>query len=308
MAGSKTAVMLLLKCAVFAFSIAILYTVLFYTCQDPANDYDLSHNYKMQLLAKANSPKVVFLGGSNVAFGINSVKIRQASNMPVVNTAVNAGYGLKFMLDQVQPYLKQGDIVVIAPEYSHFVSNMFYGNAILHNYLLLNHNYSDFNIKSLINFLASSNEYIFYHKFTKVRKPTEYSRDWFNDDGDVTGHLALPQKMQLTANLKNDLNPAAAQYLCNFIKRNSGRGVTTVVVYPCLQRTYYQNNITTIESISALLNESGISMASTPQDFVYDDDLFFDTVYHLNAKGRELRTENIIQALARELAWKGNSE
>ncbi len=40
-----------------------------------------------------------------------------------------------------------------------------------------------------------------------------------------------------------------------------------------------------------------IPVIGSPRDFVYPGSLFFDTRYHLNAAGRELRTQAVIRIL-----------
>jgi len=41
-------------------------------------------------------------------------------------------------------------------------------------------------------------------------------------------------------------------------------------------------------------------LVSNPEDVVYDPELFEDTVYHLNPKGRKLRTASILDSYMKE--------
>jgi hypothetical protein len=46
-----------------------------------------------------------------------------------------------------------------------------------------------------------------------------------------------------------------------------------------------------------LSNNLKIEILNKPSDFVLPDSLFFDTVYHLNKKGREIRTKKLIEII-----------
>jgi len=46
-----------------------------------------------------------------------------------------------------------------------------------------------------------------------------------------------------------------------------------------------------------LKDELKIPIISTLEDFIYPDSLFFDTVYHLNKEGREMRKDKTIKIL-----------
>jgi hypothetical protein len=311
MADSKKPAILLLKYLAFVCFVALSYTGLLYASINKGQNsfsYLAANIDKMRLLSETTSPKMIFIGGSNLAFGLDSDKMRQAFGMPVVNMGLHAGAGLKFMLDQVNPHLKHGDVVVVAPEYSHFVGVFFYGESALLELATYSHNMAalkSMSLTSLGNTMLLSNVSIFAYKPEQFLNPHDqiaYTRNWFNNYGDVITHLTLPNRNFSTPHsLKTDINQISVQYLHDFIVANIDRGVTTVVVYPCLQRSYYRNNASTVSMIAKALSEKGIHVSSTQQDFVYNDDLFFDTIYHLNARGRQLRTEKMIQVLSKAL-------
>ena len=73
---------------------------------------------KVDRLARTPGSRVVIVGGSSVAFGVDSALVEQELGMPCVNFGLYAAFGLKPMLDLSAPRLHRGDIVVIAPETS----------------------------------------------------------------------------------------------------------------------------------------------------------------------------------------------
>jgi hypothetical protein len=76
------------------------------------------------------------------------------------------------------------------------------------------------------------------------------------------------------------------------------KGTRAIFIYPCLTRSNYEINKAMISRIEAALKAGipGIPPLKAA-DFVYDDRYFFNTVYHMNAEGRTLRTEKMITVL-----------
>ncbi|MBQ8137453.1 MAG: leucine-rich repeat protein [Clostridia bacterium] len=74
---------------------------------------------KTDLLQNADTPKIVLIGGSGVAFNISAELLEQElSDYNVVNFGLYAGLGTTVMLDLALPDLQAGDIVVFSPETS----------------------------------------------------------------------------------------------------------------------------------------------------------------------------------------------
>lgn len=106
---------------VFLFVIAI-----FIILPKDDSNYMASLIDKHNLLKQENEERIIFVGGSNLAFGLDSQEIQKYTNKRVINTALHAGIGLKFMIRDIEPFLKTGDVVIIVPEYSHFISKDLY--------------------------------------------------------------------------------------------------------------------------------------------------------------------------------------
>ena len=71
---------------------------------------------KYERLLAADSEKIVVVGGSSVAFGLDSKLMEEKTGIPVVNFGLYAALGTKLMLDLSLPHINEGDTVVIAPE------------------------------------------------------------------------------------------------------------------------------------------------------------------------------------------------
>ena len=71
---------------------------------------------KVERLNSVDERKIVSIGGSSVPFGVDSKLMEEALGMPVVNFGLYATLGTKMMLDLSKGAIKEGDIIVIAPE------------------------------------------------------------------------------------------------------------------------------------------------------------------------------------------------
>lgn len=71
---------------------------------------------KYERLTSLDEKKLVIVGGSSTAFGIDSAMLEKYTGMPVVNFGLYAALGTKLMLDLSRPGIGEGDVVILAPE------------------------------------------------------------------------------------------------------------------------------------------------------------------------------------------------
>ena len=71
---------------------------------------------KVNRLYSIDKPKIIVIGGSSVPFGVDSKLMEKALGMPCVNFGLYATLGTKLMLDLSKGAIKEGDIIIIAPE------------------------------------------------------------------------------------------------------------------------------------------------------------------------------------------------
>lgn len=164
---------------------------------------------KHTLLKDVKSPKIIFIGGSNLAFGLDSERVQYKLDIPVINMGLHAGLGLRFMLSDLESYICKGDIIVLIPEYDHFYDRTLEGDGgvqwsvisdVPEDIRYLNKNQFDSVINAIIssllpNFITEIHGNIRNFKKntqTKELKRTEvYSRYAFNKKGDVINHIGL---------------------------------------------------------------------------------------------------------------------
>ncbi|MDR1403043.1 MAG: hypothetical protein LBJ60_04995 [Tannerellaceae bacterium] len=246
-------------------------------------------------------PSVILLGGSNVAFGFNSKLIEEALHLPVINTGLHAGLGLKFMLDHTSEYLTEGDVLVIAPEYSHFFGSVAYGGGdclvFLYHYaprISKYFNARQFNI--IINYIKD----VFLNLIFPPKVETnDYKASGFNEYGDYAKHWTMPPipYEQASPSDFKTINADFLDYYENTVAALRSRGIQVVIIPPSISETSYNIIEDRLTPLFSEFEKRNLAFAISPQASMYPDSLFFDTHYHLKYEGVLIRTNQLIELM-----------
>lgn len=262
-----------------------------------------------RLRLPSTRPRLIIVGGSNASVGIYSPKIEHALGVDVTNMAVTFGYGLKFMLDDVAADLREGDTVVVIPEYNHFVGNNASGGAglveavrldVSKTRLLDSHQWRT--IISHAPAIAVQHLRQWTVAQLSARKPAKgiYNRAAFNEHGDVVAHWGQPSKRFANVDVSGPLNTKTVAMLARFVSVQRDRNIDVVVSYPSLNRGSFELSEPCIQEIAKAIRSTGVRVLGSPERYRFDDDLHYDTHYHLCESAQKLRTELFIDDL-REL-------
>jgi hypothetical protein len=294
---------------VFSLLIATIYTIISLIVKPESmatNDYMAAIIDKHNRIDQLNSPKIIFAGGSNLAFGLNSEEIEDELSVPVVNLGLHAGLGLNFILNELKSIIKSGDVVFLSIEYFLDSDGTYKLKKETSNNYKEAQKYYTFDLRNeiLINIDETRNNIKSYKKTKKIASNSKpeieiYSRKAFNKHGDVIAHCEKTPPKEL-----NDRGIFTYRYwsgideLNDFYSYAKSKNVEVFFIYPNLPITEFKKNQEVISKLSIdLANNLKIEILNRPSDFVFPDSLFFDTVYHLNGKGRELRTKKLIELI-----------
>ena len=138
--------------------------------------------------------KLIFVGGSNLTFGLDCKKISDSIKMPTVNMSVHAGLGLDFMLKETMASIKQGDVIILSPEYylgkdgdRKLFAQLLDINPQASKYVI--NTFND-NIRLLVAELQRCVSGLFYTFITNP-SPSVYEKNNFTEEGDMVGHLEI---------------------------------------------------------------------------------------------------------------------
>lgn len=289
-----------------------------YWRQYPVRDHFLASAIdKESLIRTQAAPRLIFIGGSSMAFGVHSAEIAAACGRHPVNMGLHAALGLKFMLNQAEPYIRANDWVVIAPEYQQFV-RMSGQSEMLVNMLEIdpaNARFFDaeqwataFDAGFIQRFGKMTRAVLgkpgrIFRKNTISRTHLYYRRGGFNHDGDVVAHLKEkargPKEKEFHFRYREDLVAETISQINRFAKSAEGRGAKVFFSHPPLPREVFDKNRAMIDRLDAEMTARlVIPQIDQAEELVFPIDHFFDTWYHLAAPGVQKRTELLAARLA----------
>ncbi|TVQ46367.1 MAG: hypothetical protein EA365_05675 [Gloeocapsa sp. DLM2.Bin57] len=265
----------------------------------------IMYQNKLELASEIDSQRrVIIIGGSGVHYTINAEQIEQELGIPVFNLGLDGKLGLNVLLPSVLPAIREGDIVVLIPEYLMLSDSdglgeisSWFGVAtgkpglgdippkqLLQDTWLLG-------IPSLRALTKSGIDLI-----TKGQLE-EYYSDPLTNRGDPTKTWERSsQWWKLTVN--EPISPHSIAMINSFQQQVEAKGATLLLslswIYGSTDPQTVKNiQITAkeLEAIAPLLyNRESLNIKT-------DSSLFADTHYHLKPEGRKLRSQELAQQL-----------
>lgn len=297
------------KAFVLALSIVtFIIAAIFFPSKPAKQDLLYAQIDKNKLLKNTPSPRMIFVGGSNLSFGLNSKMLKDSLHVNPINTGIHAGIGLKYMIANTLQYVKQGDVIVISAEYQQFFGNLAYGTNELFSEVIdivpESRNLIDY--KQYIKLIQLAPEFaqtklrpilLFYnlHQDTSINI---YDRKAFNVYGDAFLHWKMTGKTPKPYSaITERFNDDILKDLINFKNKINQKKAKLYVTFPGYQFSSYKISIPAIKQVQQRLKNNGFSTISTPEEFIMPDSLIFDTPYHLIKRGVDYRTELLLNDL-----------
>jgi hypothetical protein len=298
--------------------VTVTIATIFIAIQPDENHYFQSSVSKLNLLKTTPSPRIILIGGSNVSFGIDSQLMKTKLGVPVINYGLHGGLGVT-PLRELHDYIKEDDIIIISLEYTTFGKNMNGNPRILSDWI----EFSPERIKYLeIPWKEAPNIYLIMLQQKVNRKinlalPGSgmeesrgiYTGNHFNEQGDFIGHL--DKKSLKPKDIPSDRYPIpikftydhAFTFLYEFNQYATTNGAKVYFEAQSSRQTNCTNTgIKRMERFYKVFKQRTKISVLTPMDqLCLPDKYFFDTPYHLNAQGRQIRTERLIIDLQKTL-------
>ena len=266
--------------------------------------YNASILDKITRLKEINEPKIVLIGNSNLAFGMDSSMIEKEFDMPVVNMGLHGGCGNAFHEEMAKTNVQEGDIYVLC--HTNYIDEGIVSPVEV--WTVIENHYELWKLLSPEDIPVMVRSYPAYLKHCIDYWETEnsnqgragiYERSSINEYGDMAierheltyefgdGNRYCPQIDDVTAKRINELN----RYL-------EERGATLVVAgFPIAKGDFTADEEEYVQFQEQLEEKLDCEVISDFRDYMIDVSLFFDAPWHLNTEGAELRTEQLISDL-----------
>lgn len=273
------------------------------------NNYQAALIDKNERLCSIDGPKIVLVGNSNLAFGIDSKAIEEAFGMPVVNMGMHGGLGNAFNEQAAVQNICEGDIVILS--YSNFDDGDVIRNQELAWITIENHlelwNYirpEDWKemIRAYPTYLKDCLG-LWSQGIGNMDSGDAYSRLQFNEYGDNIydrpgllpdtdfGPVHIPETGEETIERINALN-------ARLEKEGATLLMTAYPIAICEYTPDREEYEAFSDEIAGLLD---CPLISRYEDYMMDKELFYNTYMHLNNEGVKVRTALLIEDLQRYL-------
>ena len=303
---------LVLKTLVFVSSLILLFGLLLLLPVTPRASKSLlfSSIKKDSLLANTASPRIIFVGGSNLSFGLNCQEIKDSLHINPINTAIHGGVGMKYALENTMQYVKQGDIIVFVPEYLFFYKDWNWCSEELFRIVF------DCNKKNLklLSFGQLYKCFPYTGKFIRSKfnkneyvgweESDLYSVNSFNEYGDANAHWNLENQDIIIPKETIDIteyNPKVIENIKQIFNELQKKDCILLISYPCFQETAFNNSKEIVKKVEKEYCVNGFTVLGSPERYVMPDTLMFNGWYHANRQGVERRTKLLIEDLKNAL-------
>lgn len=296
----------IIKVILFVSLLFVLLTVpfLFWIAPQYTQNYNASIIDKIERLQTIESPKIILVGNSNLAFGIKSENIEKAMGMPVVNLGLHGGLGNKFHIEMAKYNIDKGDLVVVC--HSNYADSGKIGDPALAWITIENH----WNLYPLIEYDLKGMA-LYYPKYiskglksylNKEDKPqtnTCYTRSAFNKYGDIN----YPRATNSYTFTKTSVGVPAINSICinhlnEFNKYCNELGATLLIAgYPIGDGEFTPDKKIFIDSWEQLKQQVDCNVISNIEDYFIEYKYFYNTNLHLTDEGAKIRTNQLIEDL-----------
>jgi len=281
------------------------------------NDYADVSALKHERLATLEGRKIVLLGGSNLAYGIETDILERETGCPTANMGMNGYFGARFILNEVKPQLNPGDIVVLAFEWDNFGKDVEGSGRNLLAVSKANPDVWQYLTLHQKGMVIESLPFVAQAKVVRIAETVlislgliDVSNDGpifdmdtvenfksFDHQGDLNGHDGVEYTQEVLEHgydLKVlGLEVPLIELIKDFGQEMEARDVSVIMSYTPTARAYYEAQYETIDLAHQMFTSGDDAMNTPrpPQGFVFEKEFFFDNLYHLKTTTRGIRTQ-----------------
>jgi len=264
---------------------------------------------KHQLIVETKSPKIILAGASGTLFGYDSELLERLTGYPVVNLAITLQSGLFYILEEIKYYAHSGDIVIFAPEYHLFMKDqtdirliaelVTYDNEVIN---LVNHKVDL--IVPIFQEIVRVIRLGIGSPLLKSNTTNPFVLADITSYGDLADECHTGQ-LDFVDSWANSMTYDEGYPECVFSSINQvsqfsdSMNIKFYIIFPAVTDSFY------LKPGIALLayrirDEIDASFLGVPEGSVYEDSMFYNSIYHLNSSAAIVRTNDLYRLLKKD--------
>jgi len=264
--------------------------------------------YKYERLEETKGKRIILVGGSSVAFGVDSKLLGESfPKYTVVNFGMYAGLGSEVMLDLSEKKIRKGDIVIFSPEQNkQTLSNYFNAQnmwqAVDGDFSLLS-NIDKEDMKQMIGRLPyfSADKWNYFYKNRTPYITGVYSRKSFDAYGDIVSDCKaniMTDGYDKNTPIRLDKSVLDKKFVASvntYIDHLNAKGATVWYHFCPMNERAVQKEDDVDAYYSFLQKQLHCYIIGNPNNSIFDAGWFYDTNFHLNSKGKQVNTRQMIR-------------
>jgi len=267
---------------------------------------------KFNRLTSLDEKKIIIVGGSSAAFGIDSAIIEKYTAMPVVNFGLYAALGTKVMMDLSCANINEGDVVVLAPEIDAQTMSLYFNSettlmAMDGNFHMARYVRGDNKLSLLGALWKFTGEKLAYlMNGTRPEASGAYDPSYFNAQGDLMyprpeNAMGMYYDPNTIIRLSEDtVDPEFIDYVNEYISFCEKNGASVYFGF-CPMNEMALADGTTDESIAQfsefLADALHCQILGSAEDHILPAEYFYDSNFHLNNAGVTVHTVALVKEL-----------
>lgn len=267
-------------------------------------------NEHRRIAENVKSSKILMVSGSSSLFGVDTEKMSKVLNYPVINLSVHAGLGLDYILYDAEKNINNNDIVILPIEYGIYYEDKLSETRSLQIWQNDKEYFDRMLFIDKIELLYAIpidliKKVVGTYIDIPIKNEDKLAYITINKNGDTIYNLGTEEKVVRIKEPFNKnkiyLDESTRQTIMDFLNYCKAKNVKVFVTYPpyYYKQKYFDGyNLEQVNKINDFWKEQDVIILGQYTDFIYTDkNDFYDTEYHLNIKGREKRTEKLIELL-----------
>lgn len=265
--------------------------------------------YKCQRLEETEGRRIVLVGGSSLAFGVDSALLESAfPDYQVVNFGMYAALGTTVMLDLSTDSIRAGDIVILIPEQQEQTLSDYFDGELMWQALD-----GDFSLLSRIrrdnwdqlagSFPAFAARKLGYFLSGAGPEPSGvYARASFNEYGDIVSPLCSQNIMAGQYDKNTPIRFQSDMVSEEFLTAANRYAATVTQKGATLWCTFCPMNALALEEgadvdgyCDFLREALDFPIMGNPHHSIMESGWFYDTNFHLNTSGKTVYTRQLIR-------------
>ncbi len=275
-----------------------------------SGSYQASFIDKMDRLMSIKEPKIILVGNSNLAFGMDSKMLSEHMGMPVVNLGLHGDLGNVFHESMARQNIGKGDLVIVCHS-DYDDSDAIVDPAI--TWITIENNteyWPVIRLKDVPSMITGLPKYLdrllslYITGKGNMELDSAYRRSAFNEYGDNV----YPRPESICPQ-EEFMDPKEPEYSMEAVRRLNDlnefcndRGATMLIAgWPIADGDYNFSKSVYGDFREELQEAVDCAVISDFKDYCYDYYYFYDTNLHLTDYGVQMRTRQLIEDLDR---WK----